>query len=202
MSPQPAPASLRTPGLASPVARQPGPVSLAALSSPQIFIPGCPQVLLSALPLTAYPQALRPVSPGFASSPRLPAPLLAGLSGSCGVGTEDGVPKFPQSTAEAVEVFGLFLGSSRVKFPDGYARGQAFLFPSLSQLGKCQIESQDRTNCLEVILCEREPTLISPILPDALRLITLDLTFSHQRNSRAVDNVISRFMLVKEQRYA
>ena len=114
------------------------------------------------------------------------------------MGTEDGVPKFPQSTAEAVEVFGLFRGSSRVKFPDGYARGQAFLFPSLSQLGKCQIESQDRTNCLEVILCEREPTLISPILPDALRLITLDLTFSHQRNSRAVDNVISRFMLVKE----
>ena len=106
--------AIRTPGLASPVARQPGPVSLAALSSPQIFIPGCPQVLLSALPLTAYPQALRPVSPGFASSPRLPAPLLAGLSGSCGVGTEDGVPKFPQSTAEAVEVFGLFRGSSRV----------------------------------------------------------------------------------------
>lgn len=42
-----------------------------------------PQALLSASPFTAYSQALRrPVSPGLASSPRLPAPLLAGLSGS------------------------------------------------------------------------------------------------------------------------
>ena len=117
------------------------------------------------------------------------------------MGTEDGVPKFLQSTAEAVEVFGLFRGSLRVKFPDGYERGRAFLFPSLSQLGKCQIESQGRTNCLEVTLCERESTLISPIFPDApLPLITFDLTFSQQRNSRAVDNVISRLVLVKESR--
>ena len=116
------------------------------------------------------------------------------------MGTEDGVPKFLQSTAEAVEVFGLFRGSLRVKFPDGYERGRAFLFTSLSQLGKCQIESQGRTNCLEVTLCERESTLISPIFPDALPLITFDLTFSQQRNSRAVDNVISRLVLVKESR--
>ena len=114
------------------------------------------------------------------------------------MGTEDGVPKFPQSPAEAVEVFRLFLGSLRVKFPDGYERGQAFLFPSLSQLGKCQIESQDSTNCLEVILCEREPTLISPILPDALCLITFDLPFSHQRNSRVVDTLFLAYVFFGE----
>lgn len=123
------------------VAPHPGPASPAAPSSPQTSIPSCPRPSSQPRPSPYIPSPFVAQCP--LASPQVPvSPLprwLGCLGASCRAGTDDGVPKFLQSTAEAVEVFGLFCGSLRVKFPDGYERGQAFLFPSLSQLGKCQI---------------------------------------------------------------
>ena len=155
--------------LASPRAPTPRPLLPRLRPASPFLVSLGPWPCLAPHPVSPTPR--RPVSPGFAS-PRVPvAPLPSRLScwGAAGWGREDSVPKFLQPTAEAVEAFGLFSGSCFQIGVRGTRRPYFHLY----------------RNQAHVRLSES--TLIRPILSECPVLITFDLTFSHQRNSRAVD---------------